>query len=338
MIQSRVRLSLWTLALCLLPSLSTAQPVDFALFQSSENTPPAAVAMRFVHSIAEVAAIRIDLDAETVVDSLLPRDRTGYIPLAAQPGVDHQLRVYSLGGPVPQLVLDMTVFFDAYGYVTALLVGDSGQTTVEFTSDTHFDGGGTAAFVSAFNADPDSQGFDVFDRATGEPFIFSGYFGSGYGGGVPAGTFDLEVRRHNHPDVVLTLNRVVLEAGRRYILIFSQPLLDRDSNSTIFVRADRFRLSAEWRAFDGRTGAGARYGSSSESGEFWFFAPTNIELIAKIVDGGALNGHYWTFVGALSNVQFDLTVFDRETRVARQYFNAEGIFASFGDIEAFPAP
>jgi len=293
--------------------------------------------MRFVNLVAGAPAIRVDLDGATIVTSLKPRDRTAYLDLGLLPGTEHHFRLYALAEGAPQLLTEFPILFDGYASVTALLLGDLAQVAVEYVPDEPFEVDGHA-WVSTFNGAPAFQGFDVVDRASGETVIYSGTFQNGHAGGIPAGTYDFEVRRHNSSEVVLTLNRIVFESGRKYLLAFFPPLFDSESDSTAFVRSGRFRLSAEWRAFDGQTGAGKRYGSSAESAEFWFFGPSNIELIAKIVDGTALNGNYWVFLGALSNVQFDLTIFDQQARSARQYFNAEGAFASFGDIEAFPAP
>ena len=55
----------------------------------------------------------------------------------------------------------------------------------------------------------------------------------------------------------------------------------------------RFRVEAAWDA-NGSSGAGqAVPGASADSGLLWFFAPDNWELMVKVLDGCALNGHYW---------------------------------------------
>jgi hypothetical protein len=49
--------------------------------------------------------------------------------------------------------------------------------------------------------------------------------------------------------------------------------------------------------------AGAKwYGDSS--GFFWFFTRDNIELVVKALDARAVNGHFWFFYGALSDVGY----------------------------------
>ena len=57
--------------------------------------------------------------------------------------------------------------------------------------------------------------------------------------------------------------------------------------------------------------------------------------MVKVLDGRALNGRFWVFYGALTNVEFTLTVTDTETGRVRHYANAMGNFASAGDTSAF---
>ncbi len=55
----------------------------------------------------------------------------------------------------------------------------------------------------------------------------------------------------------------------------------------------------------------------------------------KIVDGRALNGKFWVFYGALSNVEYEITVTDSQTGQVRVYNNASGQLASVADTAAF---
>ena len=74
------------------------------------------------------------------------------------------------------------------------------------------------------------------------------------------------------------------------------------------------------------------------SGHFWFFRQEDIDLTLKIVDGRAVNGHFWVFYGAVSNVAFTLRVTDRGTGRTKTYLGPVGRFASGGDVLAFPSP
>jgi hypothetical protein len=74
---------------------------------------------------------------------------------------------------------------------------------------------------------------------------------------------------------------------------------------------------------------------SDETGYFWFFSDSNVEVVIKVLDGTALNGHFWVFYGALSNVEYSLTVTDTVTGEERTYHNPAHRFASVGDTRAF---
>lgn len=99
----------------------------------------------------------------------------------------------------------------------------------------------------------------------------------------------------------------------------------------------RFAVEATWRDFGWQLGAGRAIPWSGDAGGFWFFHPDNLELLVKVHDGRPLNGHYWFYAGALSNVAYDLLVTDTTTRTSRRYVNRSGEFNSFGDVDAFAA-
>ncbi|HEY1435640.1 MAG TPA: hypothetical protein VGG65_09710, partial [Thermoanaerobaculia bacterium] len=98
----------------------------------------------------------------------------------------------------------------------------------------------------------------------------------------------------------------------------------------------RFQVSVRWQDFQGNTGAGNAIALTSDTGYFWFFTNTNVELVVKVLDATALNGHFWVFYGALSNVEYEITVTDTATAEHRTYSNPSGQFASAGDTLAFP--
>jgi len=97
----------------------------------------------------------------------------------------------------------------------------------------------------------------------------------------------------------------------------------------------RYRVEAQWRDFTGHAGEGHAVPLTTDTGTFWFFNPENVEVIVKVLDGQGVNGHEWVFYGALSNVQYLLTVTDTQTGLTRQYFNPSGQLASVGDTHGF---
>jgi hypothetical protein len=100
----------------------------------------------------------------------------------------------------------------------------------------------------------------------------------------------------------------------------------------------RFEARVDWKnPFTGQTGTGKALPLTGDTGSFWFFDAANLELTIKVLDGGGVNGHFWVFYGALSNVEYTITVTDTSTGAAKTYHNAPFQFASRADIEAFPS-
>jgi len=48
-----------------------------------------------------------------------------------------------------------------------------------------------------------------------------------------------------------------------------------------------------------------------------------------------VNGRYWVFFGALTNVAYTITVTDTTTGTQKQYTNPQGRLASVADTSAF---
>ena len=57
--------------------------------------------------------------------------------------------------------------------------------------------------------------------------------------------------------------------------------------------------------------------------------------MVKVLDGRAVNGHFWVFSGALSDVAYTLTVTDLATGKSKTYVNAPHQLASRADTAAF---
>jgi ELWxxDGT repeat protein len=106
-------------------------------------------------------------------------------------------------------------------------------------------------------------------------------------------------------------------------------------SAEVLCLGGRFQVEAAWRDFQGNQGAGQAVALTADTGTFWFFDAANVEVILKVLDGRSLNGHHWVFYGALSNVEYSLTVTDTQTGAARRYINPPGRLGSLADTEAF---
>ena len=132
------------------------------------------------------------------------------------------------------------------------------------------------------------------------------------------------------------LAELFVESSQEAILrTLPTPCVFGDEN--LCLSNGRFKVEVDW-ATEDEAGRGQTVPLSGDTGLFWFFSPQNLELVVKVLDGRAINGHFWVFYGALSDVEFTLTVTDSETGDRKVYRNPLGTQASDGDIEAFAQP
>ncbi|HEY6049910.1 MAG TPA: hypothetical protein VIZ58_01580, partial [Thermoanaerobaculia bacterium] len=80
---------------------------------------------------------------------------------------------------------------------------------------------------------------------------------------------------------------------------------------TLCLNGDRFRVRSSWRVpAQATSGSGTSVRLTGDTGYFWFFSSNNVEIVVKVVDGTPDNGKYWVFAGALSDVEYTITVTD----------------------------
>jgi hypothetical protein len=101
----------------------------------------------------------------------------------------------------------------------------------------------------------------------------------------------------------------------------------------------QFQASVAWtNPATGESGNGHSLPLTADTGAFWFFGSDNLELMVKVLDGSAINFHDWVYAGALSNVEYTLTVTDILNGMTRSYHNPAGQFTSLADVNAFNLP
>ena len=113
------------------------------------------------------------------------------------------------------------------------------------------------------------------------------------------------------------------------------------STATTLCLNDRFQVRAFWRtnpapgtATDGQAQVASC--PNPGSGLFWFFAPTNWEVMVKVLNGCGLNNRWWVFSAATTNVFYRLEVTDVRAGAQRIYFNYPGPPApAVTDTDAF---
>ncbi|HMB52832.1 MAG TPA: fibronectin type III domain-containing protein, partial [Thermoanaerobaculia bacterium] len=110
--------------------------------------------------------------------------------------------------------------------------------------------------------------------------------------------------------------------------------------ATLCLLDDRFAVTTAWRnpraPFNFGTGAAKAAAGSERTGLFTFFNPANVELAVKMIDGRGVNGAFWHFFGALSDVEYWVTVRDGVDGTSRTYHNPAFELCGRGDTTAFP--
>jgi hypothetical protein len=115
----------------------------------------------------------------------------------------------------------------------------------------------------------------------------------------------------------------------------SYPPQGCDTDGHTVCLADRFEVRVRWQ-HPGGAGVGTVVpGFSTDSALFWFFAPANWELLVKSVDGCDLNDRRWIFYAPVTDVHYDVEVFDAAAGKIRVFFGYQGATQGAADTDAF---
>jgi hypothetical protein len=103
------------------------------------------------------------------------------------------------------------------------------------------------------------------------------------------------------------------------------------------LAGNRFQVVSTWKTAGGLSGAGHAISLTGDTGAFWFFAPSNLELVVKVLDACAPPfGRFWVFAAGLTDVEVTVTVTDFSTGKVQTYTNAQGqAFLPVQDADAF---
>jgi hypothetical protein len=105
---------------------------------------------------------------------------------------------------------------------------------------------------------------------------------------------------------------------------------------TLCLNGDRFALTTAWGTPQGEFGQGKAVELTEDTGYFWFFTDTNVEMVVKVLNACSFADHFWVFAGGLTNVAVEMTVTDMETGVVRRYTNPQQTpFQPIQDTDAF---
>ncbi len=108
------------------------------------------------------------------------------------------------------------------------------------------------------------------------------------------------------------------------------------SPTTSCLNNSRFSVDAGWQDFDQNNGDGQAMQLTDDTNYFWFFDPANVEVVVKVLDGCAVNGHFWIFAAGLTDTEVNLRVNDSVSGETVTLFNPLGRgFPPVLDTQAF---
>jgi len=164
-------------------------------------------------------------------------------------------------------------------------------------------------------------GFRIERKGLGGAFQEVGSVGAGVttfvaGGLAPATFYTFRVRATGAGGAFSGFSN---EAGAATDAPIAPCAADAD---TLCVNDDRFRVGVAWRTGNGNgAGQAVPIASAPDSGLFYFFDASNLEMLVKVLNACGLNERYWLFYAATTNVELTLTVTDIRTGKVKVYFN-----------------
>ena len=105
---------------------------------------------------------------------------------------------------------------------------------------------------------------------------------------------------------------------------------------TICLQDSRYEVSVEYEASDGELRAGSVvHAGTNDSGLFSFFDGDNWEVLVKVLDGCAINGHHWVYAASATSLPFEMAISDTSTGEVYRYSKGQNDLSALADPAAF---
>jgi lysyl endopeptidase len=106
-------------------------------------------------------------------------------------------------------------------------------------------------------------------------------------------------------------------------------------NTLCLGENERFRVEATFET-GSQQGRAQVVKLTDDTGYLWFFNPTNVEAVVKVLDACSFNQRFWIFAGGLTNVRTTIRITDTATQTVKIYTNPQGTaFQPVQDVDAF---
>ncbi len=105
---------------------------------------------------------------------------------------------------------------------------------------------------------------------------------------------------------------------------------------SLCLNNDRFKVRSHFLTSAAQTGSAGVFKLTDDTGYLYFFNPSNVEAVVKVLNACSLNNRYWVFAGGLTDVRTVITVTDTQRNAVRTYINPQGTaFQPIQDTAAF---
>ncbi len=102
------------------------------------------------------------------------------------------------------------------------------------------------------------------------------------------------------------------------------------------LQDSRYAVTVDWRTAAGSGRGSVVHAGTNDSGLFTFFDRNNWEVLIKVLDGCALNGHVWVYGASTTDLGYVIRVTDTVTGTVKEYRNEPGLPApAITDVSAF---
>ena len=213
-----------------------------------------------------------------------------------------------------------------------------------------FTGAPTASFSLSPTSPLAGAAAQLTDTSTGSPTAWSWSFGDGATSSAQnpthawstAGSYPVTLTASNASGSSTASHTVEVRTAGSSVCAPSSTSLCLDG-STPGDRRFRLEIAYTTAQGGGRSGSATAVSTAplgfDAGGIFWFFDASNPEMLVKVLDGCGVNGKYWVYASAGTNVGFTLTVVDTQSGQAKTYSNADlHPAAAIQDTAAFPCP
>ena len=178
----------------------------------------------------------------------------------------------------------------------------------------------TAAFTFSPASPSAGQVVTFTDQSTPTPTSWQWNFGDG-------STSSLQNPTHAFAQGSYTVTLTVFSgpssnATSKTITVAAAGTSCTSSDTTLCLADSRFAVSAQW-STSTQSGAGHAVKLTPDTGYFWFFGPSNVEVVVKVLNGCVMTpGRFWVFTSGMTNVNVVLTVRDTKNGTVKTFTNA----------------